>query len=94
MGAATAAVWKSMLRQRHRQRWQICFNSGNNASAEDVYKLALGGNDRARQLLRVHGPGPRRSRLANLINIFNFPLYLLSGGALAAWDLFDAEYDG
>ena len=26
--------------------------------------------------------------LANLINIFNFPLYLLSGGALPAWDLF------
>ena len=26
--------------------------------------------------------------LANLINIFNFPLYLLSGGPLPAWDLF------
>ena len=26
--------------------------------------------------------------LANLINIFNFPLYLLSGGVLAAWDQF------
>ena len=24
--------------------------------------------------------------LANLINIFNFPLYLLSGGPLPAWD--------
>lgn len=26
--------------------------------------------------------------LANLINAFNFPLYLLAGGVLAAWDLF------
>ena len=26
--------------------------------------------------------------LANLINIFNFPLYLLSGGVLAGWDEF------
>ncbi len=26
--------------------------------------------------------------LANLINIFNFPLYLLSGGPLPAWDFF------
>jgi glucokinase len=26
--------------------------------------------------------------LANLINAFNFPLYLLSGGPLPAWDFF------
>ncbi len=26
--------------------------------------------------------------LANFVQIFNFPLYLLSGGVLAAWDLF------
>ena len=26
--------------------------------------------------------------LATLVNTFNFPLYLLSGGVLAAWDLF------
>jgi glucokinase len=26
--------------------------------------------------------------MANLINVFNFPLYLLSGGVLPAWDLF------
>ena len=26
--------------------------------------------------------------LAMLINTFNFPLYLLSGGVLGAWDLF------
>jgi glucokinase len=26
--------------------------------------------------------------IANLINIFNFPLYLLSGGPIPAWDMF------
>jgi len=26
--------------------------------------------------------------IANLINAFNFPLYLLAGGILASWDLF------
>ncbi len=26
--------------------------------------------------------------IANLVNIFNAPLYLLSGGPLPAWDLF------
>lgn len=28
--------------------------------------------------------------IANLINAFNFPLYLLAGGILASWDLFSA----
>jgi glucokinase len=31
--------------------------------------------------------------LANLINTFNFPLYLLSGGMLPAWDLFWPELE-
>ena len=26
--------------------------------------------------------------MANLVNLFNFPLYLLSGGPLPAWDYF------
>jgi glucokinase len=26
--------------------------------------------------------------IANMINLFNFPLYLLSGGPLPAWDFF------
>jgi glucokinase len=26
--------------------------------------------------------------LANLINVFNFPLYLISGGPLPAWEFF------
>ena len=29
--------------------------------------------------------------IATLVNTFNFPLYLLSGGPLPAWDLFAPE---
>ena len=61
---------------------------GHHASAEDVYKLALGGNERARRCFESMGRALGIA-LANLINIFNFPLYLLGGGALAAWDLFE-----
>ena len=60
---------------------------GDNLSAEDVYTLALAGNVRAQQCFISMGRALGIA-LANLINIFNFPLYLLSGGVLAAWDLF------
>ena len=60
---------------------------GVHASAEDVYRLALGGNERAQRCFESMGRALGIA-LANLINIFNFPLYLLSGGVLAAWDLF------
>jgi glucokinase len=60
---------------------------GENLSAKDVYTLALAGNARARQCFTSMGVALGIA-LANLVNIFNFPLYLLSGGVLAAWDLF------
>ncbi len=60
---------------------------GEDMTAEDVYKLAVGGNTRARQCFRSMGRALGIA-LANMINVFNFPLYLLSGGVLAAWDLF------
>jgi len=56
-------------------------------TAEDVYKLAVEGNDRAQAIFRSMGEALGVA-LANLINIFNFPLYLLSGGPLPAWDFF------
>src|SRR5260370_6577026 len=60
---------------------------GENLSSEDVYELAAGGNDRARMIFRSMGQSIGIA-LASLINIFNFPLYLMSGGVLAAWDQF------
>jgi glucokinase len=56
-------------------------------TAEDVYQLALAGNDRAKLVFDSVGRALGIA-LANLINLFNFPLYLISGGPLPAWDMF------
>lgn len=60
---------------------------GHDLTAEDVYKSAVAGDDRARAIFRSMGVALGIA-LASLINIFNFPLYLLSGGPLPAWDYF------
>lgn len=62
-------------------------NLGEGLSAEDVFKLAAGGNERAKMIFRSVGTS-LGTALANLISIFNFPLYLLGGGMLGAWDQF------
>lgn len=66
--------------------------SAHPLTSKEVYELALGGNVKAQaifgQMGRALGIG-----LANLINTFNFPLYLLSGGMLPAWDLFWPELE-
>ena len=56
-------------------------------SARDVYDLAIAGNPRAKLVFESAGRALGIA-VANLINLFNFPLYLLSGGPLPAWDLF------
>jgi glucokinase len=60
---------------------------GHDLSSEEVYKLAVGGNDRAKAIFHSMGEALGVA-IASLINIFNFPLYLLSGGPLPAWDYF------
>jgi glucokinase len=60
---------------------------GHDLTSEEVYKLAAGGNERAVAIFRSMGEALGIA-VANLINIFNFPLYLLSGGPLPAWDFF------
>ncbi len=60
---------------------------GDNLSAREVYELALAGNEKARSIFTAMGQALGVA-LATLVNTFNFPLYLLSGGVLAAWDLF------
>jgi glucokinase len=56
-------------------------------SAREVYEIAIAGNTRAVQVFESMGRALGVA-IANLVNLFNFPLYLLSGGPLPAWDLF------
>ncbi|MCS7026816.1 MAG: ROK family protein [Bryobacteraceae bacterium] len=60
---------------------------GDDLTAKDVYDLAVAGNERARRVFESMGQALGVA-IAMLINVFNFPLYLMSGGVLAAWDYF------
>jgi glucokinase len=60
---------------------------GENLTAAEVYDLGVKGNEHARVIFRAMGEALGIA-LAMMVNTFNFPLYLLSGGVLAAWDLF------
>lgn len=64
---------------------------GENLTSKDIYDMArLPGEegDKARAIWRAFGEALGIA-LASLVNAFNFPLYLLSGGVLAAWELFE-----
>jgi len=60
---------------------------GDDLTSQEVYELATGGNRNAQRVFESMGQALGIG-LAALVNIFNFPLYLLSGGMLPAWDLF------
>jgi glucokinase len=60
---------------------------GDEITSEEVYKLAASGNEKAQMVFRTVGT-MLGIAIGNLINIFNFPLYLLSGGVVAGWDQF------
>ena len=60
---------------------------GEDITAAGVYEAAMGGDHRAVLVFESMGKALGIA-LANLVNIFNFPLYLLSGGPLPAWDYF------
>ena len=56
-------------------------------TSEQVYVLAKAGDERALAVFD-HVGRALGIALAMLVNMFNFPLYLLSGGPLPAWDIF------
>ncbi len=60
---------------------------GRDTTSAKVYELALQGNERAKRVFESAGRALGIA-IASLINVFNFPLYLLSGGPLPAWDFF------
>jgi glucokinase len=80
--AASATAVSAMAKMLH---------LGENLSAREVAGLAAQPGDageKARTVWRVMGEA-LGAALATLVNTFNFPLYLLSGGMLPAWDLFE-----
>jgi glucokinase len=60
---------------------------GDDLSAKQVYDRAASGDERAKMVFHAVGTALGIA-LATLVNVFNFPLYLLSGGPLGAWDEF------
>jgi glucokinase len=60
---------------------------GKNLSARDVEELAVQGDAVAQAIFRSAGESLGIA-VAALINIFNFPLYLIGGGMSAGWDCF------
>jgi glucokinase len=63
---------------------------GEDLTSKDVYDLAKQQGevgDKARMVWQVVGEALGMA-MAALINTFNFPLYLLSGGMLPAWEFF------
>jgi glucokinase len=63
---------------------------GDGLSSREVYDLALAVNEKARTIFISMGEALGIA-LATRINTFNFPLYLLSGGVLAAWLLWASD---
>jgi glucokinase len=64
---------------------------GEELTSRQVFELARAGGDAGQKALtiwRVVGE-MLGIALGTLINAFNFPLYLLSGGMLGAWELFE-----
>ena len=60
---------------------------GDDLSPKEVHDLASAGDERAKRVFVMMGEALGIA-LAMLANTFNFPLYLLSGGILPAWEFF------
>jgi glucokinase len=56
-------------------------------SAEAIYQMAVAGDEPARQIFRTVGQSLGIA-LANVINVFNLPMYVIGGGVANAWDAF------
>lgn len=75
---ASATAIAGMARMMH-----LCANP----TSEDVFRMAEAGDEKAKVIFDAMGSALGIA-LATLVNIFNFPLFLLSGGPLPAWDFF------
>ena len=60
---------------------------GEGLTGKQVHDMAVAGDTRAIAVFQAMGEALGIA-IATMVNIFNFPLYLLSGGPLGSWDLF------
>jgi glucokinase len=60
---------------------------GDNLTPKQVFDFAVAGDERAKRIFEIMGE-MLGAAMAMLANTFNYPLYLLSGGILPAWDFF------
>ena len=60
---------------------------GDHLTSLEVFRLARSGDPRAVQIFNSMGEA-LGAALAMLINVLNFPLYVIGGGAAGAWDYF------
>ena len=65
----------------------VVMSLGDRLTSEDIFHLAEKGNEKALMIWTSMGRALGIA-LATVINLFNFPLYLLSGGQLPAWEFF------
>jgi glucokinase len=56
-------------------------------SAKAIYNMAVQGDDPARHIFQVVGQSLGIA-LANVVNIFNLPMYVIGGGVSNAWEAF------
>lgn len=56
-------------------------------SAQDIYEMAVAGDRTARHIFLMVGQALGIA-LANMINVFNLPMYVIGGGVANAWDAF------
>lgn len=56
-------------------------------SAKAIYQMAVEGDEPARHIFQLVGQALGIA-LANVINIFNLPMYVIGGGVSNAWDAF------
>lgn len=62
-------------------------NADPEFSAKVVFQMALQGDEAARRIFHRAGSA-LGMLLADLINIFNLPMYVIGGGAASAWEAF------
>jgi glucokinase len=71
----------------HAPRLAQAIKEDPNFNSAKVYELAMSGDAPAREVFCRVGTALGIA-LADLINIFNLPVYVIGGGAAAAWDAF------